>query len=252
MHSRVALVASVLGAGIAIACCGGVQTGVDAGRDGSGGVTDGTVPGACTTPEGLRICGGRTPCPSGDPQCDLCQWAPPEDVGLCPDTFARTTQDCDDGCDDGSICLGISTLFSFQCAAYSLGALYAKYTTDVFGRVRYADLGLWTGTPLPEPGSCPTFAELRICGANCGGCQTGEVCTGRSPLHPYGYCLKKLTNVCRLDGTIKCKDPGTACFVFKVEPTAQPVADSYGHCLPKAMCDALATALPGGGKCVVQ
>lgn len=253
MHTRFTRVASVLGAGLALACCGGIQAGVDGG-DGSadGRATDGAVPGACSTPEGLRICGGRTPCPSGDRQCGLCIWAPPEDIGLCGDTFLQVTEPCDDGCDDGSICLNVTISLSYQCAPYSLGVLYAKYTTDVPGRVRYADLGFWTGAPLPEPVSCPTFSDFRICGGNCGGCQTGEVCTGRSPLHPYGYCLKKLTDSCLLDGTRKCKDAGTACFVNKVEPEAQPVADSYGKCLPKPMCDALAIELPGGGKCVVQ
>lgn len=144
------------------------------------------------------------------------------------------------------------SVFSLDCFPWEFGALYAKYSTDVLGRVRYADLGKWTGDPLPEPATCPTFTDFRVCGANCGGCQTDEVCTGRSALHPYGYCLKKLTETCKLDGSRKCKDLTTACFVYKVEPEAQQVADANGHCLPMAMCNALATQLPGGGKCVVQ
>jgi hypothetical protein len=42
------------------------------------------------------------------------------------------------------------------------------------------------------------------------------------------------------------------CFIFAVEPEAQPIANQYGICLPVSKCQALATQLPGGGTCTPQ
>jgi hypothetical protein len=142
----------------------------------------------------------------------------------------------------------------YLCYPYSLAVLHARYFGDPASRIRYADYGKWTGAPLPAPASCPSFAEFQICGGNCGGCQAGEICTGRSPLHPHGICMSaKGTEECARGGTGNraCKT-GTACLLFKVEPEAQAMADEHGHCFSTTACQALADKLPGGGTCLVQ
>jgi hypothetical protein len=116
--------------------------------------------------------------------------------------------------------------------------------------LRYADFGLWVGEALPAPTMCPTFSGFTVCGGNCGDCVGTEICSGRSHLHPYGLCAPdqgdEVEGGCHAGS---CKG-GQSCFVFTVEPEAQPVADQHGLCLPPDTCQAVAANLPGGGKCM--
>jgi hypothetical protein len=168
-------------------------------------------------------------------------------VGICDGTFTGVSNRlCFQGCDDGSICyaiLGVGTLF---CLPYSVGALLGPYTPNK-DHLRYADFGLWSGARLPAPDTCPTFTEFQVCGGSCGGCAVGEVCTGRSPLHPYGFCKPNFDCTCVGDA-----GASNGCFRYSVEPSAQAIADQHAFCLPLAMCQALAAKLPGGGTCTSQ
>lgn len=252
---------SVVGALLVlVGSCGGTRSDADAGRDGAGdvsadlGVPDDAGFTSCSTPENYRICGDNTSCPVGDSACTMCisvQGPKDHDVALCGETFvALFNRSCDKYCDDGQICLRPGGGLSLSCMPYSLGPLFSKYTTDP-DRIRYADLGKWTGDPLPRPATCPSDADFRVCGGNCGGCLAGEICTGRSPLHPYGFCLNAASvQSCAVGNAKWCQAGTEGCFVFKVQPEAQPLADTYGICLALAECNALATRLPGGGTCI--
>lgn len=132
---------------------------------------------------------------------------------------------------------------------FNAGIIVAKHgQTD---RLGYADRGVWTGASLPEPKTCPSIADVPTCGGYCGGCPVGQVCTGRSPLHPYGICIPQDAGVCSrvtgINGSTCSASEG--CFIFKVEAEHQMVADATGFCVPYQECQALAASLPGGGFC---
>lgn len=156
-------------------------------------------------------------------------------------------------CADGEILAEFtSSLAYFLCVDPEVGQLMAN--AGYPERVRYADWGLWTGAPLPEPGTCPTVDGFTICGGTCGGCPEGRVCTGRSPLHPYGICVTApLSGNATYCGDDKnhC-DPGQSCFRFTVEPDAQALADLHGWCFGPDECNAIAAGLPGGGTCTLE
>ena len=57
-----------------------------------------------------------------------------------------------------------------------------------------------------------------------------------------------MTQSCTRQG-LPCKKAGTGCFLYAVEPSAQPLADGNGYCLPIDQCQAMATSWPGGGTC---
>jgi hypothetical protein len=154
--------------------------------------------------------------------------------------------------EDGSVCFDYKAVgpnFPLMAIPYSIGVLLAPYINRP-DRLRYGDLGLWTGDLLPMPASCPSFPEFQVCGPTCGGCPAGQQCVGRAPLHPYGFCVVKFADYCSRDGTRKCKNAGEGCFVYKVEAEAQMLADLHGLCIPLTRCNALASKLQGGGFCV--
>lgn len=131
--------------------------------------------------------------------------------------------------------------------AYNLGVLLAK--NGYADHVRYADMGQWTGDPLPNPASCPSLGAIQPCGGACGACPAGTACVGRAPLHPVGFCAPQDTLHCAVgDPNLGC-DLGQSCFTYVVQPAVQKDADAHGICLSTTDCDALAAALPGGGKC---
>ena len=116
-------------------------------------------------------------------------------------------------------------------------------------RLAYADTGKWTGEPLPLPTACPEVPEVDLCGGNCGGCPAGQLCTGRSPLHPWSFCISETAGNCTpVNRDFQC-EVGEGCFTYTVQPEQQPIADGVGICLPTARCNAAAAGLPGGGKC---
>jgi hypothetical protein len=114
--------------------------------------------------------------------------------------------------------------------------------------VKCTDFGAWEGTPIPDEVTCPTtIAPVALCGGACGACSTDEECTGRSPLHPFGWCTLRPLSVCTPGAA--CPEAGYACFTYAVQSDAEPFAYQNGYCLPSALCDGLATQLPGGGTC---
>lgn len=209
----------------------------------------------CSTPEGFMICGGDSECAPElclvnirclctDPTCPQ-----PDRVRICfNDAFAKFgLRDCY-GCADGNVCAQWSPpgSESWHCVPFNVGVLFAS--AGAADQVRYADYGLWTGEPLPLPASCPNMDGFTLCGGSCDPCPADMHCTGRSPLHPYSLCIPESAKGCGTDGPA-C-DAGYGCFVYLVEPQAQPVADDNGYCLPAAQCQAIAQNLPGGGKCM--
>lgn len=202
----------------------------------------------CSTPEGYRVCGGSSECPSGIAGCDQCVYSDAGSLGICSNTFNAFSGDpCWLGCGDQQVCyLERPNALSLSCVPYNFGVLASQYVDH--NRLRYADLGTWTGDPIPKPTSCPKFNGFAVCGGACAGCNPGERCLGPSPLHPYGVCIAP-PSLCYADGSKPCTSPGESCFTFTVDPPGQVLADQYGKCVPTAQCQAMATSLPGGGKC---
>ncbi len=256
-----------LSAAFAALSCGGVAgstvTHPDAGADGMSTSPDaeaGSEGGwtQCTAPSGYAVCGGPSLCSATSPQCTVCgnpvssqPGATDGGLNVCFNNalLAFNGQPCGSGCVDGSVCVAelSSDTHLFWCSSYDLGVLFSR--NGGADRVRYADLGAWTGEPLPAAATCPAVAGLEICGGNCGPCSaTADVCTGRSPLHPYGFCVPPgLGGPC--DAGAGCATAGVGCFVYTVQAAAQVLADQYGMCLPNALCKAAAAGLPGGGSC---
>ncbi len=232
------------------------STGTSAGGGGAGGSKQAAGPGGggtstgggggtftdCTAPDGLAICGGPANC-----GCDYCadQKLAKGAVSVCINDALAKYKFVADSCHlapDGAICLDLVNTGDFLSAPFSFGVLYEN--AGFASKARYADLGLWTGKPIPAPGSCPTESGFTLCGPNCGGCPSNRVCTGRSPRHPHGVCVPSDAKFCPCEASF-------GCFSFVVEPETQKLADSYGYCLEANECKALAASLPGGGKCVM-
>lgn len=254
---------------IAAAC--GCRTGFGGG-DLDGAVPDANVDGGrdnskCRSAQGFAICGGPDHCPPQPPECgcyDLRVWTgEANDLALCGnDAYIRFTHDyfqsgtktCQ-GCGDGHVCVQPTVEYSiYYCAPWEVGELYRGAGGQ--HRVRYPDLSLWTGEPIPATApSCPSPGPIRYCGGGCGTCLPDENCIGLSPLHPVGFCRQKNQGWASCDivnstPKVSCASGGSptdACFTFKVQPETQMLADQYGYCFPPATCDVLAAAL--GGKC---
>lgn len=226
---------------------GGGQAGLDAGPDADSGADAGWT--QCSAPDGLGLCKGAYNCPAGE-HCH-CKGADDAGPGVCERWFVPPDRhryfDSCGTCPDGDICAAWLGGDTFFCAPYEAGVLYAKNGAP--DRVRYADFGSWTGDPLPLPTGCPDLG-FPICGGNCGACPSG-VCTGRSPLHPYGLCVPVDPPGSHPGGSCgggSCPS-GWGCFTYKVQAEAQKVADENGFCLPASYCKSAAASLPGGGKC---
>ena len=233
---------------------GGAGSGGAAGSAGSGGATGGAA-GApdggwpeCSAP-GFAVCGKA--CPEGRPGCSVCFPPPaPDKFGVCGESLLKG--EVPGKPSDGRVLATrnatlTSATFSLTSVAFAGGVFLAEHGQG--DRVAYADRGLFTGAPLPEPTTCPSLVAGKVCGGLCGGCPLGQRCTGRSPLHPHGICVPDEPAECRhpvVSGwTCKSAD---ACFVFTVEAERQGLANFNGFCLPKAECEAYRT-LPGGGEC---
>lgn len=221
---------------------GAAQGGADAGVDAKW--TD------CSSPAGFQVCGGTHDCPQAD--CSSCMDPKADHVNLCVNdavTGQFSISQCY-LCRDGGICFLSSFNNSpgaWTCASYDVGVLFAG--NGGADMVRYSDYGLWSGQPLPEPATCPKTDGVTLCGGQCGGCPVGQVCTGRSALHPYGMCIADDVGNCDMAKKFTCQ-VGEACLFYVVEPEAQPLADQNGYCLPIDACEKTAANLPGGSKCV--
>jgi hypothetical protein len=204
----------------------------------------------CASPSGYAVCGGTANCPTNSDACSgSCSASP---LGACGNAallqFGGPNL-CADSCADGDICVAyFNEATAFFCAPFDLGVLFAQNgATD---RVRYADMGSWTGQSLPLPATCPTVPGVQVCGGNCGACLQGDVCTGRSPLHPYSFCAPPSSGPCSA-GSHDCgNDGGTlGCLTFTVDSAAQSLANTNGLCLPRDICLSVAAGLPGGATC---
>lgn len=260
MERAAAILLSVL----VFAACGGISS-VSAGGGGGGsggtpladaGADAGWTP--CSAP-GITLCRGPNDCPADLDTCgciigDAGIVSSDASVGVCmtsPVFHDYLGSGCN-WCADGELCadwFGWDDLGGWDCAPWEVGVLYAQNGAPEL--VRYADRARFTGDPLPAPATCPNLG-FPICGANCGSCPDGATCTGRSPKHPYGLCVKpRLTPdrsaVC---STTEPCPSGYGCFIYEVEANAQPVADKIGFCLALEYCQGAAAKLPGGGKCI--
>lgn len=258
---------ALLSSSIALACllaaagCGGETAsggsggaaaggaGVDGGTSGAGGADAGSTP--CSAPD-WEGC-GVPECPGGRPGCQWCGGS--EQLGLvfpCAESLDPNERMFAPA--DGMLLLDTGASFTdlppvWEQIPFSAALIVASFGQEE--RLGYADRGKWTGEPIPEPSDCPSFADVPTCGGYCGGCPVGEICTGRSPLHPYGLCIPTTAGICSLVPEVNgdpC-EPDEGCFVFTVEPDHQEVADARGFCLPLAQCQAAAALLPGGGRC---
>jgi len=212
----------------------------DVESDGGGADTGWTT---CTSPAHYAVCQGTNQCSPSDCACEDVI----DGVGIC--SSDKRPYPYGLGCPavDGRICLqtSLTSPAPWVDTAYELGVLIAG--SGGANRVRYADMGLWTGDPIPNPQTCPDLGGTQACGGACGACPAGLTCRGRSPLHPAGFCEAGYE---RCGTTSLCPNSGTSCFTFTVQASAQAEADAWGLCLPTAQCNALVATLPGGGKCI--
>ncbi|MEB2313666.1 MAG: hypothetical protein OZ928_17615, partial [Polyangiaceae bacterium] len=234
---------------------GGHGASAGAGASGGGGGASGAAGAApdggfvpqtpCSTPD-WEGC-GPPDCPAPRPGCSFCDVEISDEALVSP--CFETYDDYSFGLSppDGLILLSQEPDFTkaWNYLPYSAGVMIAAHGQSA--RLGYADRGVWTGEPLPMPTTCPEIPDVHPCGGYCGGCPVGQLCTGRSPLHPYGLCVRE-GHVCSTTNDWPC-EKGERCFVFTVEPEHQQVADSAGFCLPLAVCQASAAHLPGGGRC---
>ncbi len=245
--------------------CGGVAGGGDAGGDATDARSDavGTKDSGgdaqwtdCQSPDGYQVCHGTHDCSWSAGGC-VCysDIAHPmmTGVSVCENqTWSDlAARDCWEACRDGQVCVRADAAEKlWWCAGPNLGKLF-----DLNGgrdRVVYADWGSYDGTELPLPPTCPSLG-LPLCGGACPPCATKQVCTGRSPLHPYSICIPENAQLPGLAEFCTKAKPvcpnGMSCFVFKVQSSTQALADEGGYCMPSAQCQAAASSLPGGGFC---
>ena len=207
----------------------------------------------CMSPSGYAICGGG--CDPPTVCIDGCDAATP--AKICENNALLKYWDIPyEGCvacNDGDLCRPLAyraPLKGLGCMPFELGNLLYRADPDASGAIPvfYYDRAPFTGAPPPNPTICPSIPDVKVCGGNCGGCDTGQHCIGRSPLHPVGFCAAASINTMCGGGYGKCKS-GLSCFTFTVPPDAQPVSDANGICLAPVTCQSLAANLPGGGTC---
>lgn len=222
---------------------------------GDGGARDGgpvvdAAEDPCATPSGYAVCGGPNNCfPDAGGICEHCSLdeirqfpSNTYSLGLCvneraPDPVPLGL------CDDNCVYVESYLPHQWNPFPFEVGGLFAR--NGAGDRVRYADMGTWTGALLPGVENCSPASGVPTCGAQCSPCAQDRICSGRSPTHPVGICVSRVG--CARTNAWTCPQ-GTACFVFQVEPDAQAEADLYGSCLPVDECRA-ATGIPGGGVC---
>jgi hypothetical protein len=259
MALRTISLASVL---CIVAACGGrteQSVGDDGGDSGSSAgdadvlVGDSSAANSpCVSVSGFAVCGGPNDCFPPSPQtmqsaCGDCSLSPDFSVTLCLNS-AVPNLSSSAFADDGEVYVEDALQGQWDAYPYEVGALFAA--NGAADRVRYADWYLWSGAPLPVPTSCPTFSDFAICGGDCGTCDAGDFCTGRSPEHPYGVCLPVPTDTTNCDPGHSWACPaGTACAVLQSSADGQSEADAHGVCVTSAACTAIAASLPGGAIC---
>jgi hypothetical protein len=259
---RFVVAATVLCAGLT-ACGGNTESGPSsAGNDGGVPLPDGDVvlpdgsvgPNPCVSSSGYAVCGGPNNCfpPAQQTMTTDCSdcYQQYYQIGICTNA-THPNLPVNLYADDGEVYIEAVDPNVWTAFPYEVGALFAANGAPE--RVRYADWYAWTGDPLPEPTTCPTFTEFSICGGNCSPCSTGEICTGRSPHHPYGLCMPdpSLNTTTGCDATHSCPS-GSGCVVIQSSADGQPFANAAGLCMPTASCQAIAANYPGGAICPGQ
>jgi hypothetical protein len=236
------VVVASIGAGTVFVGCGGASAAThdDAGAFDAGPPPLG--PDGCASASGYLLCGGSHDCPRQSESCQSCI-SDPDAAGLCVTANMNGPGNCP-LCDDGNVCIRL-VQGVYECVPFDVGQLFAANGAP--DRVRYTDWSDWTGQALPRPTDCGD-GGLPLCGGLCGPCPQSSVCTGRSPLHPYGFCVPSSWSACTRSAPT-CSS-GSKCFVFSDQPDAQALADQFGLCLPTSECEALAAGYPGGGICV--
>lgn len=201
----------------------------------------------CSAPDGLRVCGGPSRCPDGQDAGCACLIEPPTPIVVtaCVNdtTYPLISQ-------EWFVCpwdRAIVELGHFACVPTTLATLFLENGGGA--RAHFTDFATWGDTPIPSQDGCPSTPGVKLCGGGCGSCSGPDgTCTGRSPLHPYGFCAAHAAGSCGGNYPQCREDQG--CFTFKVDPGSQKAADEHGYCLPLAECVALASGLPGGGTCI--
>lgn len=154
--------------------------------------------------------------------------------------------------DVGGPCTGCSTalpLCSWLHGICVSQSLCEGFASEGFPQACiWADKTNWTPGETIAPPACDCPADGILCGGSCGDCASGEVCSGRSPTHPFGVCVAKNSRDCRRDGSLACPS-GFACLTYVVEAANQTLADENGTCLPVDRCAATGRVLPGGANC---
>lgn len=215
-------------------------------------VEAGPPPRGCVSDSGFAICDGTHNCfpPSQRGQQTAC-WdcvqgsAPYYQTVLCLNEAAPMLAP-GSPCADGQVLIEAYVQGAWNCLPFDVGQLFTD--NGAADRVRYADWSAWTGEALPLPTTCPKFSGFSICGGNCGPCGSGNICTGRSPKHPYGFCFPDTTQLPGCGSTDWTCPSGQSCVVF-ADPGDQALADQAGLCVSTTACKAMASSYPGGANC---
>ena len=215
--------------------------------------------GPCETPDGVRVCGGDHQCPwLTPPTCSGRGCTPTgagQTTGLCwtdlPDKGDRLCA----ACNDGEVC---ALRGSSQLVCVSTDVCTTLWEQGDTAGCRYADKSDYTNASLPAPtDACPAglAGQYILCGGDCGACPSTP-CVGRSPGRQFGICAwlqsaspQSVISTCSVPpGSLDC-DQNFACAVFQVSANDEPLAKTYGLCIPASDCDKAAQVLPGGLHC---
>jgi hypothetical protein len=213
---------------------------------------------SCETPEGVRICGGKSHCPwLRPPECPGEGCTPTgagANAGVCwSDLSDKGDRRCA-ACNDGEVC-AFRQSGELVCVPPDLCELLWD-AGDLTG-CRYADKSDYTNALLPTPsGPCPGALDGTLCGGDCGPCPGDRICVGRSPGRPFGVCA--LTEVgsstpatcSAAPPYATCNVAGPAsCAVFHVPARDQSQAEQYALCMYVSECRQASTVIPGGLAC---
>jgi len=279
LHSvAVIVVFSVAACGGKVDDAGGDALPGDVSADGLVDADTGPPPlfdGGCTLPNGVPLCNGTLMCPSPYPgscasfQCVEFANKPEEAApfGIClqqdgtklleqarPGDYYR----CGVCASEGALCVSMLSFPRLFCAQPAVCSWLADvgYKDSCW----FQDKTPWArDVVIAAPSACPAGGkDAGLCGGPCGACAAGEVCTGRSPSHPFGVCASPKSaageqNICgRRPGDPPKLDPkgcatGERCLVWS--STDQALADPHGFCVEEKRCTAIKAVIPGGVAC---
>ncbi|MBI2396040.1 MAG: hypothetical protein HYV09_41135 [Deltaproteobacteria bacterium] len=243
---------------LAVHCGGAVEPSDSAETDGSTDASAETAvdaASACTFPNGVRICSET--CGADFKSCEVCVQFKDVDgrkmaVGTCTtDGDKMLGARCPRCSEPGYLCAQQEIDDTLVCVNPAICETQ-KARGDSTRPCYWPDVTPWSGAePIPNVG-CPA-AGLDLCGGGCGdACPTGTSCFGRSPSHPIGICARVFREGggalgCRR-GSFGC-NTGEACFIYKVDPTQQMLANEHGFCMQVDRCISIKNVLPGGAFC---